>query len=297
MKKKATLERSWLFYSANAIAVLAMSPNADAQIIAVDIDPDVQLNSNTGEGPYGIDFDGDGVEDLTLMGFGSSSIASANIEAGIPVGNGIIADPAYADFFSPQALAYGAVIGAGNADLILPPTAGVRFRLAATFSSTSSFAFASGNWFVQNDTVSGYLGVRFVAGDGLDHYGWVELSVIDGPYVLRANIKAYGYEQRPDHSIAAGDVGLTTGVPERDGDLSVQVSPNPGRSNIMVSVGTKGEGPMDIAILDGLGRNASATRSMGSAPFSLDISDLEPGAYFIRVQQGKQVAYRRVVKY
>ncbi|MBK9420181.1 MAG: T9SS type A sorting domain-containing protein [Flavobacteriales bacterium] len=295
MEKKATLERSWLFYSANAIAVLAMSPNADAQITAVDIDPDVQLYSGSFLN-YGIDFDGDGVDDLTLIGTGSSSAASAYIEAVFPVGNGIIADPGFANDFTPQALAYGSVIGAGNPDLVVPPTTTDPFILAGTYSN-SFYSAAWGNWFNWNDTVSGYLGVRFVAGDGLDHFGWVELSVQDGFFFLLATIKAYGYEQRPDHSIAAGDVGLTTGVPERDGDLSVQVSPNPGRSNILVSVGTKGEGPMDIAVLDGMGRNVSATRSIGNAPFSLDISDLEPGSYFIRVQQGKQVAYRRVVKY
>lgn len=49
-----------------------------------------------------------------------------------------------------------------------------------------------------------YLGVRFEI-DGADHFGWVELSVRVGAY-LRGSIHAYGYETLPGTAIAAGAV-------------------------------------------------------------------------------------------
>ncbi len=92
--------------------------------------------------------------------------------------------------------------------------------LGTTVGSTGSyntattgvvFGSAAGNWSL-NDT--NYIGFKFVASDGLTHYGWASFAVGASANAAGRTFIAAGWESTPNTPIAVGEGVATTPVPE-----------------------------------------------------------------------------------
>ncbi|MGV9011069.1 MAG: T9SS type A sorting domain-containing protein [Flavobacteriales bacterium] len=261
-------------YSGMAVAFL-LQHEAAAQVSYTDLDPDVVLHNET----LDIDLDGDGTTDLTIGEASYSDSFSAEVR--LPVGNSVRVMATFSGTPSPKVLDVGEAIGLFNADF--QADGGNGLILAQHFSTNL------GNW-LNND---GYLGCRFVAGDGLAHYGWVELAVsATADTVL---VKSYGYEQMPNTEIFAGE-GSPAGIdgPARSGTL--ELSPNPAQNEITFSLPGAGTEPVRVTLLDPLGQVVRSVLPTPGERIRIDLSDLPAGVYFVRAVAGKRTYSGKVNK-
>ncbi|MCC6839912.1 MAG: T9SS type A sorting domain-containing protein [Flavobacteriales bacterium] len=268
----------WLGYSGMATAFLAMAPGAKGQVVYVDIDPDVVLYHAN----YNVDFDADGTVDLTMTHFhvftdpygtsGSTSTASSQ-RAGVqfPSGNAVVGT------VTP------ALLGSGD-----PITTGSNFitdGFAVLANGENPNAY---DWYQQ----TGFIGCRFVGGDGMDHYGWVELSV---PTMYQLVVRAYGYETEPGKGTAAGATGSVgfagNGVLPAWGLLA-----NPVNDRAIVKLPPATNGPVALSLLSPAGEVLFTDALHGQHMYDLPMARYAPGVYFLRLQQGDRCSVHKVVK-
>jgi hypothetical protein len=177
---------------AAGVSVLALAQPAEAKI--------VYTTTNVKIGPrgvkrYHIDFNHDGITDLTIQYFRQPrpcflgwGIVQDIDETPAP-GDGVEGPP-------PAALSSGAVIGRSQG------FARNRFYMAQVLSGTSACFSRRGNWWDISDR---YLGVAFKIA-GKRHFGWARLSV-GFSFPLRelfATLTGYAYETTPGKAIIAG---------------------------------------------------------------------------------------------
>ncbi len=189
-----------LGYSLLAGALLGAMP-VRAAIVYTDVDPDLTLF----DAFFPIDFNGDGVTDITIrhraytFGGGSYSTNYRYAEVQLPAGNRAQFPGGF--FAELSALPSGAAIG---------PTALFTGygRMAARYAYVyggSSYVYADGPWLGVTDR---YLGVEFAIG-GNTHYGWIRMDV---PSDLgNIVIKDFAYEDVPNTTILAGDAAPPAG--------------------------------------------------------------------------------------
>lgn len=97
----------------------------------------------------------------------------------------------------------------------------------------------------------------------------------------------------PRHFTVSGDVSLTayftacTGLNNPDKSFSVEVYPNPTTSFVTLSQYAE-----RVEVLDNVGRTVAVAESV----INLDLSDLAPGTYTLRISANGAVAIRKVVK-
>lgn len=285
MKKKLPARRTgkWLDYTGMVTAFIAVASEAQGQIISVDLDPDAHFSSPGSS----LDFDGDGVTDFSFDSWSTDAGSSMNMgaQAAVPVGNGFIEDPS--PCFSPKVLAYGSLISAGNPGF----TTADPDPLFATLAWDGTLN--CGVWWDQ----MGYMGVRFVGGDGANHFGWVELSVNVEFFCCQSVVMAYGYESTPGMAIAAGatsgSVGLTAAALP---DLGFDIAPNPIVDQAMISLPEAPADGWNLSVIDPLGRTLINRSAVHEGTLSLDLEALAPGTYFVRLGNGKESAFRKLVK-
>ncbi|MBT8263491.1 MAG: T9SS type A sorting domain-containing protein [Bacteroidia bacterium] len=163
---------------------LAIAGVADAtgQIVYTDVDPD--FVGGLGDS-FAIDFDGDSVDDVTILqsNNGNYELVQANT-----VGpNGVVANSN--GYLYASNLNYGDPIDA-----------------ALTFYSGGA-SFCAGVGYAGSAFCGegeGYLGVRFDAGGGTTHYAWVRVDIADSSNFI---VLDYAFESTPDTTIDAGDTG------------------------------------------------------------------------------------------
>ncbi|MGV9013450.1 MAG: T9SS type A sorting domain-containing protein [Flavobacteriales bacterium] len=272
---------SALGYTSMATALIAVAPHVDAQVVYVDIDPDLYLFHNT----YAVDFDGDGTVDQTITQGNFSSYASSGTTSGsqflsvqVPPGNAVLGSgPGSGNVFVASRLGPGDAIAPGDTNF----HAQAQGNLAILANSL--------NWGGQ----TGFLGCRFVGGDGMDHYGWVQLSC--GSYLFNASLMDYAYDIRPNTGIIAGDMGITSGL--ADGAsvaFTMDIMANPASDFIAFRSTAPLPGLAHIELLDAQGR--LVLRSPFSEGTPIDVANMPPGLYAWRcitaagpVAQGKVV--------
>ncbi|MBC8048161.1 MAG: T9SS type A sorting domain-containing protein [Fimbriimonadaceae bacterium] len=209
-KKKLTA------YSTLAITFMAISSDADAQVIYTDIDPDIILTENGDR--TGIDIDNDGTNNLL---FKKNNIDASftypygeytlNIQYGLKFtraepapGNSLLAT------YGSYGYAYPSVLNAG--DLIdgkqnwLSVTSQIMGRnIIIDFTSESGFSYQLnylyGYW--EAETTDKYLGVKININDNT-FYGWARLDITEGSESLI--IKDYAINLVPGASIEAGQM-------------------------------------------------------------------------------------------
>jgi len=270
-----------------ATAFLAIVPKADAQVVSNDLDPDVVLINDD----LDIDFDNDGVVDLNIEhSHSASSGSSFSFSEGlalVTIPTGQLLGSTVNSWIYPTVLASGAPIAPGDPNFQSGNSVATLAGLSNFSGSTSNY----GNWNGQ----SGFLGCRFTAGDGQVHYGWVQLSVADG--LTNVTIMAYGYESTPETAINAGDVGMTTGIAAANArTFNMDVTPNPTSDNAVISFPNTGSGNMRMSLLNGIGETLLNEQLGNADSYTLDLAGYAPGIYFVRLQDEKKVAFRKVVK-
>ena len=281
MKTKTALKddgaTTWFGYSGMATAFLALAPSAKGQVVYVDIDPDVTLYHAN----YNLDLDADGTVDFTLTHFhvmtttsgtsGSTSSAfSQRAAVQFPSGNAIVGS------ITPSLLGSGDPIAPGS-DLI---TDG--FAVLADGEDPNNYA-----WYGQ----SGFLGCRFVGGDGMDHYGWVELSV---PSMYQLIVKSYGYDAEAGKAITAGATG-TVGVAGNGVLPHWGVVANPVHDRVLIQLPAATDEPMTLRLLSPAGEVLFTDAMHGQHMYDLPMAHYPPGVYILRLQQGDRCSVRKVV--
>ncbi|HRO39606.1 MAG TPA: T9SS type A sorting domain-containing protein [Flavobacteriales bacterium] len=276
-----------LGYSGMATALLAMAHEADAQVVYTDVDPDSVFIMEQ----FDVDFDGDGVVDISVnhgqvmtatSGGALLTVNKAAVE--VPSGNAFLAE-------NSGGYAYVAVLGMGNPIAPGNPNFGSASYGTcggAYFGATSSFY---GPWLGQ----MGYIGCKFQAGSGQTHFGWVQLEVpADCGWIT---LMGYAYESTPGTAIAAGDTGAVDQVGTWAHVVDFNAVPNPANDRIVLDLGAFGAGETTLCVTDATGRTCITRNIDGaSAPYTLDLSDLAPGTYLIQARNGLRVGHRKVVK-
>jgi hypothetical protein len=176
------------------------------------------------------DFDNDGVIDLNFLHFQvvSSSVQVHEALFGGAVGASVMGTGvAGYTAITPQVLAAGSDVGssAPNWNDIATSSGSNIGMLAYIYQGYPPL----GNWSGQ----AGFAGFRFLAGDGQQHYGWVELEVPVG--ATQVMIKSYAYEATPNAGIEAGAtcrVVREWRLGEPTGRLLI--FPNPVRDHVVV---------------------------------------------------------------
>ena len=260
---------SWLSYSGMATAFLAVAPAAKAQVVSVDIDPDAVVDGST----YDVDFDADGTVDLQISQSTINAISVVGVN--VPTGNAVLGSVAY-NYMYPSVL--------GSGDPIAPGDPNLRTQ---AFGSLA-YGFSIGNWGGQ----TGYLGCRFVAGDGMDHYGWIQVNV---PSEESALVMAYGYESTPETAIAAGAMG-SVGIATITAQPQWGVVANPVSDRAVIKLPAGSDEAMAISLLNPTGDLLFTDHVQGQNTYDLPMATYAPGVYFLRIQQGDRSGVRKVVK-
>ncbi|MBP8822926.1 MAG: hypothetical protein KBH07_04735 [Flavobacteriales bacterium] len=261
-------------YSGMATAFLAVAPNAKAQVVYVDLDPDIVLS----DAGYNVDFDADGQVDLTIqhssfiIGSYASTTDSQLVRVSVPPGNAVLGS------IYPSLLASGDSIAPGNPNFQIDGLATVvRAMNANNFS-----------WFGE----TGFLGCRFMGGDGLDHYGWVQLNVTS---LASAIVMAYGYEATAGQGVAAGASG-SVGVADQGALAPWGVVSNPVHERAVIQLPIATDERMALSLLGPTGKVLFTEVLHGQDMYELPMANYAPGDYFLLVEQGKRRGIRKVVK-
>ena len=271
--KTGSTAGKWLGYSTMAASFLAIGQKAEAQVFSVDVDPDTVLNNSLFE----VDFDGDAVTDITILHSASNATIVAEL---VPTGNAVMGSVSGA-YLYPQVLAAGAPIGPTQTNF-------------ASQNGTLALAYQGANLYGNWDGQTGYLGCRFVAGDGQAHYGWVHIAVAS--LSTTATVLAYGYETTPEVAINAGDLGAI-GISEVGVKaFSATFTPNPVSDRAVIDMNTNDHGPVRITLLSSTGEKLMAMEANSNVRQELDMSTYASGVYFVRLQSGKRVIFQKVVK-
>ena len=188
-KQQHDFHAKLLRYSTAASLAAAGSLTLVSQALAdpevVYSGPDVTLNP--GDGPFDIDFDGNGTPEFNLaVGYGGAYIDAGNMAQsvsflGVAGGYEMLA----------YALNPGDPISAAAGNWIRP----------AYYANLTTSTGTVGYWL--DLTGVHYLGVRFQSSDGL-HYGWVELTCTDAnPGPPQLIVHRYGWDNAPDNGVPA----------------------------------------------------------------------------------------------
>jgi hypothetical protein len=185
--------------TAAGVGLLASAVPASAEVVYTPAN--VQLSN----GQLKIDFDGDGVTDVTIDDFFNGGFFRSNRQL-------LLQGAAGASVIEHQhfvaALGSGYEIGSNRAFTPL----GARQNMAnvgySCATSSACWIQVNGPWVHATDR---YVGVKFEI-SGATHYGWVRLSTYSrymagGESKITARMTGYAYETTPGQSIVAGPAG------------------------------------------------------------------------------------------
>lgn len=157
-----------------------------------------------------------------------------------------------------------------------------------------------------NVTVLGNFGIRSSAADphfqheGMWYEYWTGDSLqVDNPNT-RITLNPGEYRFYTDFKLARPDIisGIHTETIQTDSE-SIRVYPNPASDQISIFTESGADAWIKISISDIYGRVTISSASSGFLPdqeITLDISQLPPGIYFIRIDSGNRRTVRKFVK-
>jgi hypothetical protein len=203
------MEKKLLGYAALAaaggVAMLALSPNAEAKVVYTPAHQKLPLNAT-----FALDVNADGNPDFNF--FASSFLGGAlrretytfNSDAGLTVIGAVESNQVWGTGEDVSALSAGVKIGGNGGNGKFAASHDIMGFVAATDGEAP---FYYGPWAPQKGNVKDrYVGLKFVI-NGETHYGWARFNVqvrqpLEGN--LQAILTGYAYETVPNTPIMAG---------------------------------------------------------------------------------------------
>jgi hypothetical protein len=121
-----------------------------------------------------------------------------------------------------------------------------------------------------------YLGVEFKIGTAW-HYGWVRVNLAANGQLT---VKDYAYENVAGTAIAAGATS-TTGMSETSNDISWTVFPSLCKDEVHISFNDLQS--VSTRVFDANGSLVMAAKLENASVYTLNISSLVPGLYFVEI--------------
>lgn len=201
MKKTTSskLSKKLANYSALTVAIAGVA-DASGQIGYTDIGPPDFIGGSNLE--YMLDLNNDGTNDFRIYNVNSSY----SYYGYSYITNNLFIDPLAAsnDVLGSGGAAYAYPFALNNGDVISSAVSSWNNNgFSGGFQSLNYASCDYGNWC---DITDGYLGLRFDAGGGNIHYGWVRLDVATNGDSF--TIKDYAWNETPNQSILAGQQTL-----------------------------------------------------------------------------------------
>ncbi|HQV37666.1 MAG TPA: M43 family zinc metalloprotease [Flavobacteriales bacterium] len=141
--------------------------------------------------------------------------------------------------------------------------------------------------------------------NGPGQWGYNETSPIGSLFIVSNLRFKFLFESDGGNNLWIDDInitGSTTAVSELAGDASntLTVVPNPAHDRSVITAHLKDAGPVKVELVDLLGRPvrtiAEGTRPAGTAQWTMDLSGLSGGMYFVRLQQHDAVRVAKFTK-
>jgi len=294
-QENSTLLKKLKQYSAMAAPLLTVSAMANAQIIYSDVDPDFDLVDSTQNDGFltysSLDLDNDGVMDFNFFAMSyqinQNGTQYINLAGVLPYtttggananGNAILGYQSGTAFYYPSALDFNDPIDS-NGD----------FWSQVARIGTMVWSYVSGLKYGAWDNVTDkYMGVRFLGGDGLVHFGWIRIDVVTSP--VKITIKDYAYDSGSQVAIDAGDVG-NIGMPTINEAKDITIFAF--EKTVFISSVNPNSGEMNIKVTDMTGKNVMDLNTNENNT-KLNLADLANGLYIVTVQKGTTVKTRKV---
>jgi hypothetical protein len=83
---------------------------------------------------------------------------------------------------------------------------------------------------------------------------------------------------------------------EQENNLRMQLFPNPVKEMVSIIFEESRKGGIHLEIMDVVGKQVKiASPEMGTSQFQFDVSDLQPGYYFVRLRDGRKSVVEKLV--
>lgn len=285
-------------YSALTGAFLLSAGATQGQVVFTDIDPDTIIHNNN----FDIDFDNDGIKDFVIHHSTSSYYGMdrrVELRPGVDPTNRPMAgltDFMFFDLYAPLNLPAGNPIGPGGPFYSLG-SFGLGQMLAKKWLQQGmgqNFYWTSRGPFMDS---AGYIGVEFHANNNT-YYGWIQCYVDTGCHGVL--IKGYAYDATPNHYIIAGS-NNTTGISDLESLINPTESfyPNPvTNGKTFIRIDAKLAADLKLEVMNGMGQillTDDRKLSSGKNVVDLDVSALKNGTYFVKLSQGKEIYFRKIL--
>ncbi len=254
MKKntQSKLSKKLVKYSALSLALAGIA-DASGQIDFTDVDPDFEGGLNDS---FAIDFDEDGVDDVTI---------------------------AQTDIYL---RATGNVVGSGSGGIYYAANLSEGTLISAVDSFQAFGDLCYGNGYPNSFCATGpegFLGVQFDI-SGETHFGWVQLAGIDSENFI---LLAYAYEETPGVGIEAGDGILSLEDNTIEGLTSFV-------SNGVLTINARN--PLENITIHNVNGQVVASQKLASTTETVDLNALSTGVYIATVQSEGRLKAIKFVK-
>ena len=277
-------------YASLSGCFLSMLPNAESQILYTDIDPDIIVDDPGVN--IELDLDQNGTFDFSFLH--SSFVFYSAIDNSYKLRFDILAQPInslnaiagsydYHGTFSggawwyyPYALNFNSKIDGNNSW----QNSSQQILALVTIDSQDGFVHYTpdADWFnsILDETIDHFLGVRFIDGENLTHYGWIRCDVIDSGKTLV--IKDYAYNDTPNDGIYAGTL-ITLTQESLIADCKVFVN----SSELFINLNSSNLIGAGIYIYNIKGASVM-TGNLLESNTAISLEGVESGIYFVEIK-------------
>lgn len=171
-----------------------------------------------------------------------------------------------------------------------------KFLEAYTCPDSDTISFSRVNDSLVADL--GYVNYKWFKNDTLVQNGGSNIYLLQNQYegIYKVTVNT---DCNCDHTSDTSLVQQSTGINGRyKAGLRLQLHPNPAKDHIMVNVTLSNTGELHYAIIDQLGTERINGKILAAKEYSkaIDVTELSPGIYFIRISDGLKWDHLKFVK-